>query len=226
MSEPVLLAKTIWDYCCLHHPPDPAELMFIFGCHNLRLADRAAELFRNGYSSKILVSGGWGAITRSLWQSPEAHVFKNRLIDLHIPAQAILVEDQASTVRDNIIFGQKVLENNRLTPRSFLLITQPFSERRVLGAAQKVWHDARISITSPQISFENYPNEYVTPDDLICLLAGEVHRLSFFFSQGWCAPSPIPEPVSIAARTLINLGYTKYIDLSLYPNALNQRRRD
>ena len=48
-------------------------------------------------------------------QAPEARVFQEKLVDLNVPAGAILLEERASTVRDNITFSQRVLEENGLS---------------------------------------------------------------------------------------------------------------
>ena len=38
-------ARKLWDYHRLNHSLEPADLILILGSHDLRVGDRAAELF-------------------------------------------------------------------------------------------------------------------------------------------------------------------------------------
>jgi uncharacterized SAM-binding protein YcdF (DUF218 family) len=216
MSDPSDFGRIIWNFGCLGVDPKRANIMIIFGCHNLRLAERAAQLYNQGFAPRILVSGGWGAITRSIWLMPEARMFQTRLVELGVPANSILLEEQASTVRENILFSQQIMQAHDINPSHILCVTQPFAERRVLSACQKAWNQAEITVTSPQIAFEDYPNEFITYSDLLSLLAGEIQRLQLFIDQCWIVPLIIPEEVLEASNILFSLGYKKYSNLSLY----------
>lgn len=51
-------ARQLWGYLCLGIPVEPAECLLVFGGHDIGVAERAAELYRDGKAPFIVVSGG------------------------------------------------------------------------------------------------------------------------------------------------------------------------
>jgi len=58
--------------------------------HDERVAERAAQLFHEGWAPLVIFSGGQGAITKTLWSEPEAERFARIAVDLNVPRERIL----------------------------------------------------------------------------------------------------------------------------------------
>jgi len=57
----------IWDYHCLGNSLDgiKADFVFALGSHDLRVAERAADLYLAGHAPYLLLSGGLGNFTEA-----------------------------------------------------------------------------------------------------------------------------------------------------------------
>ena len=76
MTEDVReLALTIWNYHRLNHPLRRADAILVLCSHDTAVAERGASLFLDGWAPLLIYSGGQGAITRQLWNEPEAELF-------------------------------------------------------------------------------------------------------------------------------------------------------
>src|SRR5262245_24661535 len=79
------LAERLWRYHQLGHALEPADIIMVLCSHDVSVADTAARLFLDGWAPRLLFSGGLGAITRHLWQEPEADQFARRAVALGVP---------------------------------------------------------------------------------------------------------------------------------------------
>src|SRR5262249_121044 len=57
-------AGAIWRYCAIDMPVAPADFVLALGCHDERVAERAADLLLAGIAPRLVLSGGFGKITR------------------------------------------------------------------------------------------------------------------------------------------------------------------
>jgi len=60
------LAETLWNYHHVHHVLEEADCIFALGSHDLRVADRAADLYLEGMAPLVIFSGGLGNLTREM----------------------------------------------------------------------------------------------------------------------------------------------------------------
>ena len=90
------LAETIWDYHRLKQQVAKADAILVLCSHDERVAERGAQLFLEGYAPLIIFSGGHGAITRGLWQEPEAERFARIAMSLNVPRESILIEPEST----------------------------------------------------------------------------------------------------------------------------------
>ena len=91
-------AKIIWDYMKVYQPLKKADAIFVLCSHDIRVADRAAELFNQRLADWVIVSGGGGKLTKGIFEKPEAEVFKERLMSLGVPADKVIVEPKAANL--------------------------------------------------------------------------------------------------------------------------------
>jgi len=110
LSQPVReAAQTIWDYHHVNHQLASADAIWVLCSHDLRVADRAVELFEAKLASRIIFSGGFGNFTDGVFEKPEAELFAERAVELGVPGSAILREDQSTNCGENVICTQRLL---------------------------------------------------------------------------------------------------------------------
>ena len=86
------LVEPIWNFLVISHVPAPSDVIFVFGSQDLAVPRRAAEFFSDGLAPCLLVTGGFGPMTEGVFPKPEALVFKDELIRLGVPGNAIVTE--------------------------------------------------------------------------------------------------------------------------------------
>src|SRR5690242_7843976 len=156
-KEILSLGKKLWDYHLLNHKMEKADCILTLGSHDLRVAERTAELYLQGFAPLVIMSGGLGNFTQEIWTEKEADKFAAIAIQKGVPANAILIENNSTNTGENILFTQKLLQQKRLNPESFIVVQKPYMERRSYATFKKHWPDKKLTVTSPQISFEKYP---------------------------------------------------------------------
>ena len=204
-------ARKLWDYHHLNHIPAVADCILVLGSHDLRVANRGAELYLQGLAPILLFSGGLGNVTRGIWKDPEADRFARIALDMGVPAEAIFIENQSTNTGENILFTQRLLEEKGLHPQTFLLVQKPYMERRSYATFKKHWPDKDLIVTSPQLSFEDYPNEEIPMQRVINIMVGDLQRIKIYPAKGFQIPMDIPEEVWAAYEKLVAWGFTEHL---------------
>ena len=127
------LVEPIWDFLASSQVPAPSDVIFVFGSRDLAVPRRAAELFSDGLAPCLLVTGGFGPMTEGVFPKAEALVFKDELIRLGVPNDAIVAEVKAGNTLENVIFGMSSLQEARRSAGSALLVAKAFVMRRCLA---------------------------------------------------------------------------------------------
>lgn len=207
------LAKIIWDYHHLNHKIEKADCVAVLGSHDKRVAEKGAELYLKGYAPIIVFSGKFGnlPLTKGKWQNAEAVVFAEIAQKIGVPKDNILVEDKSTNTGENILFTKKILENKEIFPRKIIAVHKPYMERRTYATFKKLWPEVKIVVTSPKISFEQYPNQEISKGDVINIMVGDLQRIKLYAKKGFQIPQDIPPDVWNAYGELIKLGYTKHL---------------
>jgi|SRR5690242_2494433 len=205
------LAKRLWDYHHLHHALEPSDCILALGSHDLRVAERAAELYLQRLAPLVVFSGGLGNLTKNLWTTPEANLFAELAVKMGIPEKDILIENKSTNTGENILFTQKLLAEKNLSPASFIVVQKPYMERRSYATFKKHWPDKKLIVTSPQISFEEYPTEEISMERVINIMVGDLQRIKFYPGRGFQVYQEIPGNVWEAYEQLIAAGYDKHL---------------
>ena len=111
------LVKTIWDYHHLDHPLAHADAILVLCSHDKVVAARGAELFLEGWAPLLIFAGGLGAITRHLWNEPEADQFATIAIEMGVPKDRILIENRSTNTGENVLFTRRLLAAKGIDPR-------------------------------------------------------------------------------------------------------------
>jgi len=213
-------AKIVWDYMLMHQELKKSDLIFILGSNDLRVADRAAEIYKQGWAPIIICSGKNGK--RSVFSRPEAIVFSERLMELGVPKEKIILEPNAMNTGENIIFTQNILKQKNMNITKIIAVQKPYMERRTYASIKKQWPSAKCIVVSPQFSYEDYfknsyPIECIGKFDFkvrtINTMVGDLLRLKEYPKLGFQIEQDIPENVWTAGQELMKLGYNEYSHL-------------
>jgi len=205
------LAKKLWDYHHMHHALEKADCILTLGSHDLRVAKRAAQLYLEGWAPIMIFSGGLGNFTKELWTETEADQFAAIAISMGVPEASILVENKSTNTGENILFTQQLLARKNLDPRSFIVVQKPYMERRSYATFKQHWPHKKLVVTSPQISFEDYPTEEIPLDRVINIMAGDLQRIKFYPGKGFQVYQEIPAEIWQAFEQLVALGFDKHL---------------
>lgn len=212
INEEVLsLAQVLWDYHHMMHVPEPSDCIFVLGSHDKRVANRGAELYLEGLAPLIIFSGGLGNLTKDIWTETEADQFAEIARAMGVPDEAILVENESTNTGENILFTQELLKERGLDPHSFIVVQKPYMERRSYATFKKHWPDKKLLVTSPQLSFQDYPAEDIPLERVIHVMVGDLQRIRIYPEKGFQIPQEIPDDVWQAFERLVALGFDKHL---------------
>lgn len=203
------LAQKIWDYHHLDHSLEKADCILVQGSHDLRVAERGAQLFLEGWAPLLIFSGGLGNLTAGMWDEPEADKFARLARQMGVPAEHILIENQSTNTGENVQFTRQLLAKHKLDPHKFIAVQKPYMERRTYATFRKVWPEKEVIVTSPQISFDAYPTAEITQDQVIHIMVGDLQRIKLYPEKGFQIYQEIPSPAWEAYEILVGLGYTE-----------------
>lgn len=207
------LAQIIWDYHRLHHSLHKTDAIVVLGSLDTRVAERGAQLFLDGYSERLIFSGGVGALTRGKFTKSEAEHFADIAVSMNVPRESILLEPDSTNTGENIRFSYKLMRDNGVPLDSLIVVQKPYMERRTFATFRKQWPNARtkLMITSPEISYRDYPNAQNPKDLVINIMVGDLQRIREYPKLGFQIEQDIPEEVWRAYKQLVSLGYTDHL---------------
>lgn len=201
-------ARQLWDYHQLHQAlPERADLLLVGGSHDLRVAEYAAELALSHDFRAIVVSGGAGKITGSVFKRPEAELFAEVMERNGVSKADILLETHARHSGENITLSRELLMKRGVTVSTGVLVTKPYMERRFWATAAKQWPEVDWVVVSPEISFDEYPSEDTPEQRMIELMVGDCQRVKIYGESGIQVPQEIPADVWSAFEYLASNGY-------------------
>jgi len=206
-------AKIIWDYHHMHHKLQKAEAIFVLCSMDTSVANRAAELYKNGYGKYVVVSGGVGKLTLDLFTKPEAEVFEDILLDCGVPKDKIILESKSTNTGENIRFTYALLKKYDKNFGSFILVQKPYMERRTYATFKKQWPDVdtKIQVTSPMVSYSDYFDGRKNKDLILNIMVGDLQRIKEYPKLGYQIEQDMPDAVWSAYQTLVKAGYTKHL---------------
>ncbi len=209
INEAIELSKILWNYLHISNSLEKSDCILVLGSHDTRVAERAAELFLEGWAPLLIFSGGLGRLTEEVWEETEADKFSAIAKNNGVPESAILIENKSTNTGDNILFTETLLKNKNLDPASFIVVQKPYALRRSYATFKKHWPYKKSLITSQKITFEQYPNKYISLESVINIMVGDLQRIKLYPNKGFQIYQEIPDEVWNAYNQLINLGFHK-----------------
>jgi hypothetical protein len=206
-------AQILWDYLQLNQPLVKADFLFVMCSYNLNIADHAHILFQQGMGEKIVLSGGpvqTEDILINDWDDPEAIVFKNRLVEIGMKAENIIVEDRAEDTTQNAQLTKELLAEELPEVSTGLIVHKPYMERRAFMTTCQEWPEIEWRVTSPIITYEKYIAQF-DEARTINRLVREAHALKDVEDTKFQVIPEKYEVVENALNALIDKGYNEYV---------------
>jgi hypothetical protein len=149
-------AQTIRDYLLIERTAlKRADICLIYGNKAIyeRLAARAASLYKQGYFSKIIVTGG--VATES--GETEAEATRAALVRYGVRDAAILVESRSTNTQENIEFAREVIDREigLQNVRSVIGLGHISAGRRFVMTLARRWPD----VLAMHVSVNPYATE-------------------------------------------------------------------
>lgn len=205
------LVEKVWNYHQLHQQLTPAGAILVLCSHDTIVAERAADVFHEGWAPLLIFSGGLGSITRALWSDPEADRFAQVAIDAGVPPDRILIENRSTNTGENVLFTKALLGEQGLDPASFILVQKPYMERRSYATFRKLWPEKPVVVTSPQLSLDDYlqrgTHHTLSTTEVISIMVGDLQRIRLYPAMGFQIEQEIPADVWNAFEQLVAAGY-------------------
>lgn len=185
--------KQIEDFMFIEDKPEKADVIFVPGNGYPQMAEKAAELYRNGFAPKILPSGRYsitaGRFTGVLDKKEcycgtyktEWDFLKDVLMQNGVPEEAILKEDQATYTYENAIYSRQVTDHAELEIERAILCCKSYHARRCLMYYQLLYPKTEfyvVPVNADGITRENWRKN----EEGIDAVTGELSRIVKQFS--------------------------------------------
>jgi len=216
-------AARLWAFAQAHgsaHVPGAAYDAIICCCSNdLRVAERAAELYLGGAAPRLVFSGSVGALTAGLFGGrSEAAAFADAAAAAGVPRSAMLLEEASTNTGENARFSFSTLAAAGVCApalRRILLVQKPYMEMRTLATFLRQWPQSPLpafAVASPSIPLDAYADAArgLPLEHVIAVAVGDAQRCVVYPRLGFQEPFPMPIDVWHAIKTLIRGGHVTH----------------
>ena len=184
--------EILWEYHHVKQELRPADLIFILGSNDVRVAEYAAELYARKLAPLLLFSGGMGRFTGE-WAVPE---------------DRILIENKSTNTGENVRFSRTILKKAGIPdPASLIALQKPYMERRTLATLQAQWPEAQVAVSSPPVTFREYLTPELPRELVVSAMVGDFQRILEYPRRGFSTEQPVTPEAMEAFRTLVEAGY-------------------
>ena len=185
--------RTAEDFVFAEDQPEKADIIFVPGNGFPQMAERAAQLYKEGYAPYILPSGRY-SITLGKFVGVQSHqeiydgeyeteweFLKSVLMKNGVPEEAILREDQATFTYENAIYSRQVTDHAELEIERAILCCKSYHARRCLMYYQLLYPKTEfyvVPVNADGITRENWKKN----EEGIDAVTGELSRIVKQFS--------------------------------------------
>ncbi len=199
--------EALWDYHDMHQTVRPSDVGIGLGSHDLGVATFTATLYQQGTIPCVVFTGANAPTTIERFPRGEAVHYREHAIELGVPAEAILIETQATNTGQNIEFTRNLLADEGIEVESAILISRPYQQRRVYATAKKLWPELEIICASRPLPLDEYIVSIGDVSRVINMLVGDTQRIMEYPSKGFAIPQEMPTEVHAAFERLVQAGF-------------------
>src|SRR6266536_1562686 len=160
----------------MRHELHPCDVGIGLGSHDLGVAVVAVELFHRGLFPRIVFTGANAPTTIDRFPRGEAVHYREYAIEHGVPAEAVLIETQATNTAENLTLARNVLAQHGAHSCSVLLMSRPYQQRRAFATCKKVWPEVEVLCVSRPLSLDDYVVSIGDVNRVIDMLVGDTQR--------------------------------------------------
>ncbi len=120
----------------------------------------------------------------------------------------MLIETQATNTAENLTLTRDLLAEYGVKPRSVLLMSRPYQQRRAFATCKKVWPEVEVLCASRPLSLDDYVVSIGDVKRVIDMLVGDTQRIEEYARRGYAIPQEVPADVRTAYERLVDAGFT------------------
>lgn len=177
----------ISDYIFVSDTPQKSDAIFLPGGSHPEQPEYAAELYRSGYATWLIPSGGI-SVKLKKWHGvrskadiyngnykSDCEFFTDVLIKNGVPDSAIIGENKSGHTRDNAFMSRKAVDKKGIKIQSAIIVCKAFHARRCLMLYQMAFPDVRF-IVCPVHCYNITRDNWYTNEQGIDRVLGELSR--------------------------------------------------
>lgn len=157
------LVKEIGDFIFVEDEPQKCNVIITVGGSFPQIAEKAAELYKGGFSEYVLAGGGVSVKTgvfagvkdkKEIYNGDyktECDFYEDVLIKNGVPKTAIVREDKSGHTRANAECAAAVLKEQGIPTEKIILVCKRFHARRCLMFFQSYFPEAEIFVVPADI---------------------------------------------------------------------------
>jgi uncharacterized SAM-binding protein YcdF (DUF218 family) len=206
--EDLVQARILLEAQTVRDPLSPCEALIVLCSYDTRVAEYAADLFREQLAPLLLFSGKEGANTEGRFSATEAEVFADIALRSGVPSEAILLEKEARNTGENVRFSRALLAARGIPVRKVIAVQKPFMGLRVRATFQKVWPEVEVLITAPPQALEELAPPGMRLSEVIAIMVGDFERVLEYPKRGYQTEQPLSDQARAAFEYLKQRSYT------------------
>jgi uncharacterized SAM-binding protein YcdF (DUF218 family) len=128
-AEDLEMCNEVYDYLAEQDLVREADLIFVFGAKTPLRIEKAIELYQDGLSKKLVLSGRSPHYANNQILS-EAETYTEIAKKQGVSDQAIILEKESITIPDNVRSSLNLLDAKGIVYHSIILVNSPYTQRR------------------------------------------------------------------------------------------------
>jgi uncharacterized SAM-binding protein YcdF (DUF218 family) len=200
--------ETLWNYHDMRHELRPCDAGIGLGGRDLGVAVLAVNLFHRGMFPRLVFTGARTPNTVARFPRGEAVHYREYAVANGVPAASILLEPRATNTMENIAFARETLAADGIQPRSVLIMSRPYQQRRAYATCKKLWPEVEVVCAARRLSLDDYVEGIGDAKRVIDMIVGDTQRIELYAERGFAIPQEVPALVRAAYGRLVEGGYT------------------
>lgn len=142
MERRLTTIKAITKFVFFEDNPQEADLIIVPGTRFKQLPEKACDLYKKGFASKILFAGGLNPKSGQI----ESKHAKGIALRMGVSKEDIVCENKSKNTKENAINSKKLVEKLKLKHKRVLLISKTYHARRLLMTFKKFFPESKFFV--------------------------------------------------------------------------------
>jgi uncharacterized SAM-binding protein YcdF (DUF218 family) len=207
-EEDIVHARILLEAQRVRDPLARSDAVIVLCSYDTRVAEYAAQLYRQQWAPLLVFSGKEGANTEGRFSATEAEIFAGIALRSGVPSEAILLEKEARHTGENVRFSRQLLAGRGVHVQKVIAVQKPFMGLRVRATFRKVWPEIEVLVTSPDQEIEELVPPGMKLAEIISIMVGDFQRVVEYPKLGFQTEQPVSEEARVAFEYLKHRGYT------------------